>query len=157
MKRGLLILLSIALSNCANTMSMMGMEDSICTNRPPEFTISKSHICEVSAALNIPPEEVDNLLLDASAMAYVTDQTNRKKVGQFLTVVENYLGPICSNITYDTLLTNIKLDAENSALLMRVLNRHLRLYGSPETISDFDCWMIRVAIQHQREQFGLPF
>ena len=142
------------IAGCA-TMPMMTMEESVCVNRPAIYLNSKSHICEVSQSIGVPPEEVNNFLLDASAMAYVTDQVEKEEIGKFLKRIEDYLSPVCFDKSYDNLLGAIAVDAEKSALIMRVLNRRLRFYASVEPISAFDCWMIGKAIEYQREQFGL--
>lgn len=137
------------------TVKTMTMDESVCVKRPAQFIDSASHICDVSWQLQIPPEDTDNLLLDASAMAYVVNAVDKNKIAQFLNATERYLGAACGDMTYDSLFDKIGADAAKSALLMRVLNRRLRFYKSPEPISDFDCWMMHKAIDHQREQFGL--
>ncbi len=150
-----LVAIALLLFGCT-ALQPTDMQESVCVKRPAEFIDTPSHICDVSWQLQIPPEDTDNLLLDASAMAYVVADVDKQTIGNFLTDMEIYLGPICNNRNFDDVLEKITDDAEKSLLLARVLNRRLRFYATAEPIGLFDCWMIHKAIGHQREQFGLP-
>ena len=150
----LIATLTLFLGGCA-TVQHMTMEESVCVNRPAEFKEQPSHICDVSWQLQIPPEETDSLLLDASAMAYVVNAIDKQTIAHFLDRTEASLTLTCANLSFNDVLENISTDAEKSLLLTRVLNRRLRFYASPQFIGKFDCWMMHKAITHQREQFGL--
>ena len=147
-------ILLIVLSGCA-TLTVMPDTPSVCVAPPEQFKNDKSHICDVSQELQVPPETVDEFLLDASAMAYVTEQIEKQQIADFLNKIETVLKTLHGKLTYNDIFEIIAQDADRSALLMRVINRRLRFYASAEPISEFDYWMIGQAIQHQREQFGL--
>jgi hypothetical protein len=152
------ILAALSLTACNTvTLPTVSSEESICTNRPEVFVNSESHICATSLALGTTPENLDAYLLDATAMAYITKMTDKKKIARFLDRSEKQLRPMCMNITYDDILTKLDQESERSALLKRVINRKMRFYAGIEPVSDFDCWMMLEGINHQREQFGLSF
>jgi len=135
-----------------------GPQPSVCdTQRPAEFANSPSYICEVAKKANMTPEAIDGLLLDATAMAYVTDQVKIKDIGDFLSKVRQYLKPQdkCSGVSFDALIGFLDMEASKSQVLMSVLSRRIYMFRSMMPISDFDCWMINKSIQHQADQFGL--
>jgi len=152
------IVIALSLTACSSlTSPAVSPEESICKNRPEVFANSKSHICATSLALGTTPENLDAYLLDATAMAYITKMTDKKRIARFLDRSEKRLRPICMYITYDDILAKLDQESERSALLKRVINRKMRFYAGAEPVSDFDCWMMLEGINHQREQFGLSF
>ena len=158
MKIAATLIAAFVIAACgATTAPVVPPEQSICVNRPDVFQNSKSHICETALALGTTPEGLDTYLLDASAMAYITKMTDKKKITRFLDRAEEQLRPICMDLTYDDVLQELDKESERSALLKRVINRKMRFYAGTEPISDFDCWMMLEGIEHQRQQFGLQF
>jgi hypothetical protein len=155
MKRALILIIGIALlfMGCA-TWGHITYEDSICVNRPVEFADSKSWICVASERANLAPEEVDNFLLDATAVAWVFGASDQAAILNFLDNIEDLLGEDCSNVSYTALLNQIFDDAAKVTIIMRVISRRLPMYYSDDPISPFDCWLIYEAIKHQREQFA---
>lgn len=141
------------ISGCA---MMMPWERSICVNRPEQFVNSETHICAVAEKYQMPPEEIDNLLLDTSAMLFITDQVDKEQIGDIIDHADAALGPRCEAISYAALLDLIFDDAEKIRVGTSILNRRIGMFYSHKLISDFDCYLIRAAGKHQKEQFGLP-
>jgi hypothetical protein len=103
------------------------------------------------------PEAIDGLLLDATAMAFVTDTIKIKDIGDFLSKVRQYLKPQdkCAGVSFNAFIEFLDMEAAKSQVLMSVLSRRIYIFKSTQIISDFDCWMINQSIQHQADQFGL--
>lgn len=135
-----------------------GPQPSVCdTQRPAEFANSSSYICEVAKKANMTPEAIDGLLLDATAMAFVTDAIKIKDIGDFLSKARQYLKPQdkCAGVSFNAFIEFLDMEAAKSQVLMSVLSRRIYIFKSTQIISDFDCWMINKSIQHQADQFGL--
>jgi hypothetical protein len=130
-----------------------GPQPSVCdAQRPAEFKDSPSHICDVAKMANMTPEMIDGLLLDATAMAYVTDVLEIKDVEFFLIEARKYLKP---GVSFTSFVDFLDLQADKAIVLKSVLNRRIYLFRSTQLIGPFDMWMIDQAIQHQANQFGL--
>ena len=126
---------------------------SVCdVNRPAQFKDSTSYICDVAKKSGMTPEDIDSLLLDATAMAYVTDVLQTRDVENFLIEARKYLKP---GISFNAFIDFLDIQADKAAVLKSVLNRRIYLFRSAEIINSFDYWMIDQAIQHQAQQFGL--
>jgi hypothetical protein len=158
MKNLFLCLLCVAflLGGClGGSINYLKYEESICENRPAEFATDKSWICEASQKANIAPEEIDNFLLDSTAVLFITEAITREKMSKLVSNARDMTEDDCGKLTYTEFLDNVFDDAVKLQLSLSILSRRLGLYYSNSPISPFDCWLINKAIDHQAEQFGI--
>jgi hypothetical protein len=131
---------------------------SVCNEaRPAQFVGMESHICATAAMAGMVPEDIDGLLLDATAMAFVTDAVKIKDIEVFLNKARKFLKPDqqCAGVSFNAFIDFIDLEAEKAIVLKSVINRRVYAFRSLKTINAFDCWMLEQSMLHQAEQFGL--
>jgi hypothetical protein len=158
MKKSLVLLscISLLFLGClGGSINYLKYEESICENRPTEFATDKSWICEASKKANIAPEEIDNFLLDSTAVLYITEAITREKMSKLVDNARDKTKDNCGKLTYTEFLDGVFDDAAKLQLSMSILSRRLGLYYSNSPISPFDCWLINKAIDHQAGQFGI--
>lgn len=151
----LFVLVVLAIGCSAVNMNYLKYEESICINRPAEYATDKSWICEASQKANIAPEEIDNFLLDGTAVLFITEAITREKMSKLVDNARDLLKNDCAKLTYTEFLDQVFDDAVKLQLSLSILSRRLGLYYSNQPISKFDCWLITKAIDHQAEQFGI--
>lgn len=108
-----------------------------------------SFICTQSAKYNIQPEQVYGYLYDAAAIATITDVMDLETVCAYEQSVADWYEAMAP-LTYDAfikgmILTATDMEPIKAALLIRIINKHLWVYGSPALISPADDAIIRKA------------
>jgi len=151
----LLVVVLVTVGCLGGSMNYLKYEESICVNRPAEYATDKSWICEASQKANIAPEEIDNFLLDSTAVLFITEAITRDKMSKLVDNARDLLKDNCAKLTYTEFLDRIFDDAVKLQLSLSILSRRLGLYYSNSPISKFDCWLLTKAIDHQAEQFGI--
>jgi hypothetical protein len=126
----------------------------ICLQKPPE---AKSWLCEAAAQQGVTLNSVNDLLLDATAVGVIVAKVDIAKIDKFTAKLQSYLDMASvEKLTYALLIKLMNIDAQDAVVLQSIINRRVGMFTSPEIISDWDIHLLSLAIQTQREQFGLP-
>lgn len=153
MKRVAVIFICLLFFGCNFTFLNTSPGDNICLQKPPE---AKSWLCEASAAAGVTLDTVDGLLLDGTAIGVIVADVDIKRIGSFLDKVDRYLNlATIENLTYTIFFNRLNEDAAKVEVIKAMLNRRLAIFKNNEIISAWDLYVLRLAVQHQREQFGL--
>jgi hypothetical protein len=153
----------IAIFSCAG---MTPFEESLCVKRelavkyglPEALKDAPSWMCDVAAERNYSLEDLDDLVLDGTAIAAITTKMDRAKIGTFIDEIENYIDLNVEELTYKALIAWIYKEAltdDDAALLASVVSRRIRIFESDQGIYPFDVWLVKTHLEHQRQQFGL--
>lgn len=112
----------------------------------PEY--ADSLICEKARALGYEPEDIRDFLLDANAIALITEQYSQEDLSEALDTFESYLD---DPISYALFYAKVGDDLNKVKQIQGIIERRMPLYATPELIRESDLKLIRIMIERVRE------
>jgi hypothetical protein len=115
-----------------------------------------SIICKISREqLNMEPEQLDGILLDTVAIGKVAGELKKAEILIFISHVETIVASSAGKMNYAEIIKYLELQGDESELIAVILSRHLRDFGVPTLVSEFDQNLMLKHLEHQKEQLQL--
>lgn len=113
-----------------------------------------SIICLKARQIGVEPEQMDALLLDATAIAVIIEPENKLRIAKFIDAIEEILTktPL---ITFASLIGFVEEEKEKSELIAQIVARRLDWLKVDEYINAFDMNLILAHLEHQKSQLNL--
>lgn len=106
-----------------------------------------SFICKACLENNTTPEALNGILLDANAIALITNRYQRQDALRVITVLQESMDATQS---YNHLISLLFKESGDAQLVAAIISRHISMFQSPLIISNFDKGLIRYHLDQQR-------
>lgn len=143
MKKIIVMLIVLIFYGCA----MVHKGPSVCSN--PDVARS-SWLCEAAAKTGYPLEEFGYIILDASAVAVISEKITAAQVREFCDVMRRILLS-AQHLTYSRLIDAVFENARDRAIASLV-SRRLIIFQSDLTVSDTDIGFLLWQLDRIEEQ-----
>ena len=146
-----LLIIPVLLFGCAIFDKMYSKPEHLICD---QIEAKDSIICREAHRIGVEPEQMGDLLLDATAIAVIVDPENKQRIGEFIKAVEDILTktPI---LTFANLVGFLEDEKEKSELIAQIVSRRLDWLKVDEIIGQFDYKVIMIHLEHQKAQLNL--
>lgn len=100
-------------------------------------TMSASWLCRAATASGYPLEEYGYIILDAAAIAFISENVTAEQINDFCEALRTVLTEMQGSITYSKLIS-IAVEEARLRAILNMVSRRLIIFQSEEIVSDID-------------------
>lgn len=124
-------------------------DKSVCATDP---AASGSVICRIASDMGWTVEDVDNAILDATALSWAFDAVGKDDIFSLCDKVEAVV-TLNVNVPMSRVVNILVDDAKKSKAVANILSRRLVYFDVPDIIKPYDVHLILLNLKHVRDQF----